>query len=176
MPITEIPVTGMLSGFPGTLANIPGNVVCSYAVNSGSAAVNWGGPVIFNSAGDFSVNVADSTLTISNFAGIAVRQVELITNFLSPNTTATYPAGKIIPVLTRGRVSVTCQLGTPSPFNGVYVRVATNSALPGMVIGGFEAESATDGSNTVLITNARWCGVKDANGTVTVELINPANA
>jgi hypothetical protein len=174
--MTTIPVTtGMNYGFPGTVAESPENVIKSFVVNSNSGNITFGTAAIFNA--DFSVTAAGSTATMSNFAGIAVRQIQTNTaSFLSPNTGGVYVAGTMAEIMKRGTVAVNCQLGTPTALNGVYLRIATNSSLPTMVVGGFEAESAADGSNTILLTNARWCSGKDANGTATIELVTPANA
>ena len=57
-------------------------------------------------------------------------------------------------VISRGTVTVVCNVGTPTAGGSVYLRIAENEAIPNGVIGGFEA--AADGTNTIELTNVKF--------------------
>lgn len=122
--------------------------------------------------------VAPSTAT--QFAGIAVREVKqaITYNFVGQTPApAQYAAGYPCDVLQRGTVTVTCNNGTPIAGGTVYVRVATNAAIPNGVIGGFEATA--DGTNTVALPTsiAMWkSGDMDSNNVTELVLLTRANA
>ena len=84
---------------------------------------------------------------------------------------ATPPAG-VIDVLRSGYIMVQVNLGQTAPVkNGaVYVRVAATSG--NHIIGQFE--TAADGTNNVLVTNANFQGGMDASGVAEI-FITPAN-
>ena len=81
-------------------------------------------------------------------------------------------AGNVIDVLRSGYIMVQVNLGQTAPVkNGpVYVRVAATSGAH--IIGQFE--TASDGTNNVLVTNANFQGGMDANGVAEI-FITPAN-
>ena len=153
-------------GFPGTVSRngdelIEGN----RAVHSTDAVgPNFGDPVILNNdvaIGSYSSVAAyigaGNAFTAAKFAGCAVREVKTPTSFLAQNTIGDYLPGQYLPVLERGSMSVTCNVGTPVANGPVYVRVTVNAAIPAGVVGGFEAVAdTTNAAYTVLLTNAVW--------------------
>lgn len=112
-----------------------------------------------------------ATNTFAQFAGVAVREVKQSTSWqLIGQGQAQYNPGDPCDVLERGAVTVLCNVGTPTAGGAVYLRVATNAAIPSGVVGGFEA--AADGNNTVQITNAMWkTGKIDANNVAELSLL-----
>jgi hypothetical protein len=72
-------------------------------------------------------------------------------------------------MLERGGVTVNVRVGTPTIGGAVYIRTVANASFPDGVVGGFEA--AADGSNTVLLTNAKWATLKDANGVAELSIL-----
>jgi hypothetical protein len=147
-------------GYPGTLSRNGDEITRSHPVNSSSANISFGDPVVLNA--DYSVTKFGASGTDATFAGVAVRKVKQATSYLTQGTTGVYAYPDICDIIERGPVSVNVNVGTPSATAGVYVRITANGSIPLGVVGGFEA--AADGSNTVQITNARWGTVADANG------------
>lgn len=146
-------------GYPGTISRNGDEITRSHAVNSASADINFGDPVLLNA--DFSVTRFGAAGVDATFGGVAVRRVKSATVY--PNqATGKYAAYEVADIIQRGPVTVRCNVGTPSATALVYVRVTANGAIPAGVVGEFEA--ASDTSNTIEITNARWGTTKDANG------------
>lgn len=78
--------------------------------------------------------------------------------------TATPPTTGVADALRRGYITVTLNAGTAALGGTVYVRVATPSA--GKPIGGFEA--AADGTNTIVLSRAKFMSAADASGNVEI--------
>lgn len=153
-------------------ANTQTTTVTAFAATSTGAATVTVSSFTANFAYPTTTTVT-FTSTASYFAGVAVRAVKQSTNYLS-SSTGTYTAGQPMDVLEYGSIIVTCNVGTPVAGGNVYIRVATNGSIPAGVIGGFEA--AADGTNTVLLTNAKWkTGKKDANNSCEVTLLTQLN-
>ena len=149
------------NGYAGSYSRQPDMVVDTHpaggAIAFGSAVVSSSGSTV-----DVATFVGGgSTFTAAAFQGVAVREVKSSTNYASQGT-GSYAQGEAVPVMKRGRVNVICQNGTPAYNGDVYVRVAANASLPNAVVGGFEA--ASDSTNSVKLTNAKWGGAADGNG------------
>jgi hypothetical protein len=164
--------TSLNYGFAGTIASTPDIIIQSKPVNSASANIPFGSPVIQNS--DDTVTFGGATLTAANFAGVATAEVkQLLVLALGTNGTGSgyYQPGKTCEIIQRGKVSVKVYVGSPTTGAKAYVRVALNGSIPNGIIGGFEA--AADGSNTIQLTNAVWDnGHVDANGVTSLKILS----
>ena len=143
-------------GYPGNYARTPDDVTVARKLKSSSAAVPFGACVKLNS--DNSYELVGAGFTAADFGGIAVRVVKNATNYFNQNVVA-YQPGQVMDALTRGAVTVTCNVGTPTAGGPVYVRIAENESITNGVVGGFEAApddaGVVAGKNTYTIaTNA----------------------
>jgi hypothetical protein len=170
-----IPVTGLNSGFPGTLSRAGDPLTVSKPVLSTTAhAVSFGAPVVVvptSGGGDSIQSVADfiagsGNLTAAKFAGIAIREVKTMTTFpTDPSTpqSGAYAPGDMAEFAVRGTISIKVNVGTPVSQAAVYIRKTLNGAIPAGVVGGFEA-APSDPSNCVALTNVVFKdGRLDAN-------------
>jgi hypothetical protein len=161
MPADVIQVTGLNVGPIGKISQTDFPIITPRQVNSADTLnVNFGDPVVLNTNNTYSSvaqYIADAkTLTSSTPLAVAVADVK--TNSYYPLAggqsmgAGYYSPGNLMDALVRGTINVNVRVGTPAGSQApVYVRVATNVAIPAGVVGGFEA--AADGTNTVLITN-----------------------
>ena len=155
-----IAVTGLNNGFVGTISRIGERVVAARELvqqTSGSTVynLNFGDPAVMiqNSSGGYFASVLDFVtaatanigLVASQFAGVAVREVQ---------TQLTYPAGQtpgilqvgyyaptsIAEVLERGSINVLLSVAGTAAVSGsqMYTRVVTNSAVTAGLIGDWE--------------------------------------
>lgn len=159
-------------GYPGNISRNADAIIMNRIVKSDSANINFGDPVILNS--DNTYSKFGATGTAESFAGIAVREVKQSTDYFN-SAQGFYAPGQPCDAASRGTLTVTCNVGTPTAGGAVYVRITANGAIPNGVVGGFEA--AADGANTILLTGAKWTtGKMDANRVAEVTLtqrINP---
>lgn len=155
-------------GYPGTVSRSIDAIISNRPLRlSDTASANFGDPVVLNS--DNTYSFFGSTGTAATFAGVAVREVKQSTSYLT-NAMGTYSPGQPMDVLERGACIVTCSVGTPTANGNVYIRTVLNGAIPAGVVGGYEA--AADGSNSILITNARWTtGKMDVNKSAEITMI-----
>ena len=66
-----------------------------------------------------------------------------------------YNEGELMDVLVRGSIAVPWGgAGTPTAGGSLYIRTAPNASMPNAKIG--DVEAAADGTNTILIGNARF--------------------
>lgn len=145
-------------GFAGQTARMPDEIVRTRPVAESSETIKFGDPVVISTDG--AAKRFDSSSTAESFAGVAARRVKTAISY--PNQgLGQYDHGDTCDILERGSVTVYCAIGDPKPTGAVYVRTALNASFPNAFVGGFEA--AADGSNTVLLTNAKWGTTKDAN-------------
>lgn len=174
MPATVIPVTGINEGFVGNISNegyslrTPRNVNPADTLN-----IAFGESLVLNSNNTYSsvatFIAASGTVTSATPMGIAVANTKTNSTFPLNGTNLAYtPGGAFTPGqvcdgLVQGTIDVFCRVGTPSGAGGtVYIRVALNGAFPNGVVGGFEA--ASDGGNTVALTNIQWkTGIFDSS-------------
>jgi hypothetical protein len=170
MPGTAIGLSLNL-GYAGSVSRDNDNIITPRIVNSASADIVFGEPVIINP--DNTYTRFGSTGTAATFAGIAVREVKQATDYYAASSS--YKANEVCDVLERGSISVKCNAGTPTAGGKVYVRIVANATIaPNGVVGQFEA--AADGTNTIEITNARWkTGKIDANGIAELTILSRVN-
>lgn len=170
MPGTTVGLSLNL-GYAGNISRDIDNIVTPRVVNSGSADIAFGEPVILGT--DNTYSRFGSTGTAATFAGIAVREVKQASDYYA--AAGTYKANEVCDVLERGSITVKCNAGTPTAGGKVYVRIVANAGVaPNGVVGQFEA--AADGTNTIEITNARWkTGKIDNNGIAELTILNRVN-
>ena len=150
----------------------------TYTTASGKATTTTG------AGSGLTVNItAGNTPSMSNFAGIAVREVKTMETFFPSSGNSQPDVGSYLPtqpcdVLKRGCIIVQFQSAVSAVAaagGAVYLRIALNGTYPNAVVGGFE--SAADGGNTLALTNCQFfTGIIDGNSLVEVELLSIANA
>lgn len=156
-------------GYPGTVSRSADAIIENRFVKSSDTnPIPFGAPVILNSDNTYSAFLA--TGTAATFAGIAVREAKTNTTYVT-NASGTYQPGEPCDVLERGSATIQVNVGTPTANGTVYVRIATNAAIPNGVIGGFEATA--DGTNTVALTNVKFkTGLIDTNNVAEVTILS----
>lgn len=181
----------------GSLGSVQVTAVTAGGVVSGIALLDGGRgytsasnlPTVDNNLGTgLTVTItAGNTASMSNFVGIAVREVKTLEVFLpsfpqagnnsQPNI-GVYNQGQPCDTLKRGCIIVQFQsaAGTSAVSGGaVFLRTSTNATYPNAVVGGFE--SAADSGHTLALTNCQFfTGLIDANNAVEIELLSIANA
>lgn len=130
-------------------------------VKEGGSTIPFGRGVLLNT--DNTVELADTNITATNFAGVAVAEVKQLTSYATtpddPNQVGGYLAGQPCDVIQQGIVAVNCH-GNPTAGGAVYIRKVDGS---GQLAGEFR--TTADGGNTVQLTNCAWASnQKDANG------------
>jgi hypothetical protein len=179
-----IPVTSLNLGYPGNVSRMGDRVIAARQVLATTPnAINFGDAVIIvpDSVGGTYQSVKDfiagaGTFTSARFAGVAVRNVKTMLQFIAWGVVQSAQFGQFAPgsmaeVLERGSITVKVNNGTPAAQGNVYVRTVFNGAIPAGVVGGFEA--VADGVNTVQVTGVTWrTGVLDANGVAEITILN----
>jgi hypothetical protein len=160
--------TSMNIGYPGSFSRNGDCIIVPRGVKSTDVVnIAFGDPVVLNTDNTYSKFVA--TGTAGTFAGVGIREVKQTADYYNP--AGKYNPGDSADVIVRGAVCVVCNVGTPTAWGNVYVRTALNASVPAGVIGGFEA--VADGTNTVLLTNAKFnTGNIDANKVVEIVITN----
>jgi hypothetical protein len=159
-------------GYPGSVSRSADAVIMNRPVQStDSNSIPFGAAVILNTNNTYSLGGASTTM--SNFAGIAVREVKQSTSFVTTGQgQVSYAPGDPCDVLERGSVTVTCTEGVPTAGGAVYL-VTTAGTGAVSAVGNFIANAtpAGTGSAAVQITNAQWkTGKIDANNTAELTL------
>lgn len=158
-------------GYAGNYARTPDDVVMSRQLKDDSEVVPFGTAVAVNADNTYSA-VAEG-FTADKFGGIALRVVKQAISYEDNNETV-YKAGEMMSALQRGNVTVVCKHGTPAAGGAVYVRVKANASITDTFVGGIEAMA--DGTNTVLLPNAKFVtGCIDANGVTEISLLTRVN-
>lgn len=147
--------TNMPHGYAGSYARQPDAVTNTYPLQSGTLTFGAAAALKNGALTAFGVGC-----TAENFIGIAAREIKTATTYRDQSA-GEYLQGEAVSVMTRGCVSVGCNIGSPVTGGKVYIRVLANAAKPTGVIGGLEAE--VDGSNVLLLPNCRWQTGIDAN-------------
>lgn len=153
-------------GYPGTISRLGDEISRTRPLKDGADDIYFGDPVVINADG--TVQKFGTSNTAAQFAGVAMRRIKGATQYLAQSR-AFYTAQEPTDVLERGGITVNCNVGTPTIGGAVYIRIANNASIPAGVVGGFEA--AADGTNTVLLTNAKWATLKDANGVAELTIL-----
>ena len=154
------------NGYAGSYSRQPDQIIDTHIA---AGAFNFGAALVYSSG-----NVVEfgATNVAADFVGVASREVKTTPNYTTG--VGGYLSGDPVPVFKRGRILVKCQNGTPALNGDVYVRVALNASYPDAVIGGYEA--ASDTTNSVKLTNAKWRGPADANGIAELSILTQINA
>jgi hypothetical protein len=108
---------------------------------------------------------------MTTFSGIVATGVKTNTNYLINNAGGSYAVDEPTAVFQRGKITVVCTYGDPSPNGNVYVRTVANANGE---VGALEATSDT--GNNVLLTNAKWQNIADTNGVATLVILTQATA
>ena len=154
----------LLYGFAGNYSRQPDSVIASHVLK-GDTNVNFGDPVYLNeNDNNRSVIAIDSDFTADLFIGIATAEIRSAVTV--DNMDGVYRNEDMVPVMSRGVVSVICQRGIPLRGAPVYVRIS-NPPANGK-IGGFEADS--DGSDNVMLDNCIWTSEADSNGIAEIRI------
>lgn len=163
--------TTMNIGYPGSFARNGDCVIVPRGVKSTDVVnIGFGDPVVLNTDNTYSKFGASNTA--AQFAGVGIREVKQTADYYSP--AGSYKPGESADAIVRGAVCVVCNVGTPTAWGNVYVRTVLNGAIPAGVVGGFEATA--DGTNTILLTNAKFnTGNMDVNKVVEI-IITTRNA
>ena len=129
------------------------------------------------------LTVTSALLTPAGFIGVAVREVKQANQYITDGPVpifGAYTQGQTCDSLERGSCSVLVRVTTGiAPWGQVYLRVALNPAVPGGVIGGFEAQPDTGvaGYNTIALNNVQFTtGLADSNGVAEISLLTRNNA
>jgi len=161
---------GLNYGYAGNVSRTPDCIVEAKPTPLTNANILFGQPVQLNP--DNTVKNPSSTLTPTNFLGLAVSEVKQFMSY-SPTQNSTqqgfYAPGDTIDVVKRGDVTVKVAHGTPTAGGAVYARIALNVAFPNEVIGDLRADA--DGANTIVLPNTSWkTGYVDANNVAEITL------
>lgn len=164
----------MGNGFAGSYSRQPDMIIDSVPAGS---SIGFGDPVTYDSNGKAVTIPAHlltaSTFAASSFVGVASREVKSAMDYLDQNK-GSYALNEIAAIMKRGHVNVVCQRGTAELNGDVYVRVAENASYPTAKVGGFEA--ASDTTNSVKLTNAKWAGGADGNKVAELAILSQINA
>lgn len=168
----------MGAGFPGDINRVHPFSVLPGLMNETDPIRLYGDPAIAVPGADGisfrGFKAGDTRTTID---GILVRSYpvqQTATNGISsPIGTATAPTEGVIDVLEEGYMMVKCNdFAAAPPSRGALVTVRIAASSGNKIQGGFHA--ATDGANTLTITNARWNGKADANGVAELRIMAAA--
>lgn len=154
-------------GYPGTISRLGDEISRTRPLKAGADDIYFGDPVIINADG--TTQKFGASDTAATFAGVAMRRIKGAAQYLAQSR-ACYTGQEPVDILERGGVTVNVNVGTPTIGGAVYIRIVANAGIPAGVVGGFEA--AADGTNTILITNAKWATIKDANSVAELTILN----
>lgn len=172
----------MDQGYPGSYSRNGDCIIMARPVNSADANPAFFGDAVFLTAdatvlggGAYSSTqslvAASGTPSMTNFVGVAVREVKTAETYNPSPAFGSYLQGQVCDGLERGSCAVVCHVGTPAAGAAVYLRTVLNGAIPAGVVGGFEANA--DGGNSFAITNARWTNnVLDSNNVTELTLLS----
>lgn len=161
-----IPVTGPNLGFAGTISRQGERVVPSrvFTPFTSSNNMNFGDPAILIQTATGGVwttvkdavssAIANTSLVVSNFAGVAVREVQTQLAYpygagIAPGQQQIgyYAPGQMADVMERGSATVLISVSNgPKAGSSIYTRVVANTAVPAGLVGDWEvgAPAATD--------------------------------
>jgi len=159
--------TVMSIGYPGSFSRNGDCIIVPRGIKStDTVGVSFGDPVVLNTDNTYSKFGAANTA--AQFAGVGIREVKQTADYYNP--AGKYNPGDSADVIVRGAVCVVCNVGTPTAWGDVYVRTVLNGTIPAGVVGGFEATA--DGTNSILLTNAKFnTGNMDANKVVEIIIV-----
>ena len=159
-------------GFAGSYARQPDMIVGTLPAG-GTEQLLFGVPLKYDGDGKVVLMGVDSAA--ADFVGVASRELKSSLNYLDQSM-GSYAPGEAVSVFQRGCINVKCQNGTPKLGAPVYVRVATDAAIPTAEVGGFEAVEASTAAESVRLENCQWAGPADANGIAEIRIMTIQNA
>jgi hypothetical protein len=159
-------------GFAGSYARQPDMIVGTRPAG-GTEQLLFGVPLKYDGDGKVVLMGVDSAA--ADFVGVASREIKGSLNYLDQSM-GSYAPGEAVSVFQRGCINVKCQNGTPKLGAPVYVRVATDPAIPTAEVGGFEAVEASTAAESVRLENCQWAGPADANGIAEIRIMTIQNA
>jgi len=135
-------------GYPGSLTRSSDAVIQNRVA---SGVIPFGGGVLINP--DNTVSAFGDGGGDARFIGFAVRIVKQQMAVLE--SVGSYRDTELTDILTRGSIAVSFRgTGTPTAAGSLYIRTALNAAFLNAQIG--DVEAVADGTNNVLISNARF--------------------
>lgn len=161
--------TTMTAGFAGSYARQPDMIVNTRPAG-GSMPIPFGAPLVYSEG---TVVQMGASATAAQFAGVAGREIKSSLTYLEQNQ-GKYAPGDAVSVFQRGSIQVKCQRGTPALGGAVYVRTTVNGSYESAMVGGFEAED--DSGKMVMLDDAQWGGLADANGIAELVILTRKNA
>lgn len=156
-------------GFAGSYARHPEMMIYTRP-NDDTTNIVFGAPVMRSATGG--VKNVDATLAMTNFIGVASREVKSALSYVDQlGVGGAYIPKEAVSVFERGSISVLVGSGTPAIGGAVYVRTVVDGVHP---IGEWMAAEVT--GQSVLIENAQWGGAADNRGIAELMLLRRANA
>jgi len=161
MPATVIPVKGLYLGFVGNISNEGYSLRTARQVNpTDTNNIAFGETFVLNTNNTYSSLKTyiqnGGSLAFPLALGIAASNVNINPTYSAfpGSQDVLTPGGVYVPSammdgLVQGTINVSCNNGTPTAGGNVYIRTATDSAIPAGVVGGLEAQADT---NTVATT------------------------
>ena len=165
----------MGAGFPGDITRAHPMSVVAGLNNSSVQAIRFYGDAVFVNTADSTIRgvvAGDGSVTPAKIYGVCVRpypiqqQAQTSINNAAIGAAAV-PAGAIVDTLRIGFIMVKLPAGAAVTKDGtVYVWAAATSG--NNIQGQFVA--AASSTNTLTVTNAKFCGPADANGNAEIEV------
>lgn len=160
----------MNNGFAGSYSRQPDMIINTHPNIEASANIPFGHALMAGSGG---VKLPTASMTGADFAGVASREVKSQLNYAAQNGPGEYMPNEPVSCFQRGRINVECKTGTPALNGAVYVAI---KASTGVAIGDFTANVGTLNTDTILLSNCKWGGSKDANNIVELVILKADNA
>lgn len=163
----------MGAGFPGDVNRTHPASILPGLQNVATPILLYGNPCLVDTTTNSYRQLATTDTAVTTIAGVAVRPfpTQQTTGGMTSTLGASAPpVTGVIDILKDGFILTRCNnFATAQPTLGgaVYVWIAANSGAH--VQGGFESV-AGGGSNTILLTNARWMGPGDSAGVAELEV------
>lgn len=198
MPISVIPVTGLVLGPIGTISQTDFPLVSPRQVNpTDTLNLGFGETFVLNANNTYSsvkqyivsnsVAALAALLAGSPLCPIGIAKDAVETNAYYPlNGGVNMPAGFYAPGmmvngLTRGTISVPVNAGSSASANQpAFMRVAFNAATPAGIVGGLEAAAESAATTATATSGSNSLTVASAAGIVVGSLVSgvgiPANA
>lgn len=158
MPGTVIGKT-MNRGYAGTISRNDSNRVMAKPVKT--SALIFGRATKLNTDNTYSpITTGDA---VTDFAGVAVREVKQSSVYSSQNSVGQYEVGQVADVLTTGEATIFLSDGSPTAGGSVYMCTTAGGSI---AVGDFVAgASPTGGGTGTVLPNVKFTtDQKDANG------------
>lgn len=163
----------MGAGFPGDVNRTHPASIVPGLVNSSAPVAFYGFPAVIDGATSSYRGLSAGDTALTSIDGVLARPypTQQMTGGMSSSIgAAAAPTSGVADFLEDGFIIAQCNnfaAQPPQKGGAVYVWIAASTG--NHVQGGFEA-AAGGGSNTILLTNARWNGPTDANGVTEIRV------